>query len=198
MNTLWLWPATALVLGYLLGAIPFGLLLTRIAGAGDLRTIGSGNVGATNVLRTGRKGLAAVTLLLDVAKGAVAVLVARAIDPDYAVLGAAGAFLGHCYPLWLRFRGGKGVATYGGIALAIAWPVGLVFALVWIAGLALTRFSSVGGMAAAVSAPVMSAWLGEFEATALFIALTLIVLWKHGANIDRLMAGTEPRVGQPG
>ena len=198
MDTLWLWPATALVLGYLLGAIPFGLLLTRIAGAGDLRTIGSGNVGATNVLRTGRKGLAAATLLLDVAKGAVAVLVARAIDPDYAVLGAAGAFLGHCYPLWLRFRGGKGVATYGGIALAIAWPVGLVFALVWIAGLALTRFSSVGGMAAAVSAPVMSAWLGEFEATALFIALTLIVLWKHGANIDRLMAGTEPRVGQPG
>ena len=198
MNALWLWPATALVLSYLLGAIPFGLLLTRIAGAGDLRTIGSGNVGATNVLRTGRKGLAAATLLLDVSKGAVAVLVARAIDPDYAVLGAAGAFLGHCYPLWLRFRGGKGVATYGGIALAIAWPVGLVFALVWIAGLALTRFSSVGGMAAAVSAPVMSAWLGEFEATALFIALTLIVLWKHGANIDRLLAGTEPRVGQPG
>ena len=198
MDTLWLWPATALVLGYLLGAIPFGLLLTRIAGAGDLRTIGSGNVGATNVLRTGRKGLAAATLLLDVAKGAVAVLAARAIDPDYAVLGAAGAFLGHCYPLWLRFRGGKGVATYGGIALAIAWPVGLVFALVWIVGLALTRFSSVGGMAAAVSAPVLSAWLGEFEATALFIALTLIVLWKHGANIDRLMAGTEPRVGQPG
>ena len=193
---LWLWPTMALVLGYLLGAIPFGLLLTRIAGTGDLRQVGSGNIGATNVLRTGRKGLAAATLLLDVAKGSVAVIAARAIDADYAVLGAAGAFLGHCYPVWLRFRGGKGIATYGGIALAVAWPVGLIYAAVWIAMLALTRFSSAAGMAAAVSAPVASAWLGHFEATALFIAFTLIVLWKHRANIDRLMAGTEPRVGQ--
>ena len=188
----------ALMLGYLLGAIPFGLLLTRIAGAGDLRQVGSGNIGATNVLRTGRKGLAAATLLLDVAKGAVAVIAARAINPDYAVLGAAGAFLGHCYPVWLRFRGGKGIATYGGIALAIAWPVGLIYAAVWVAMLALTRFSSAAGVAAAASAPVASAWLGQFEATALFIAFTLIVLWKHRANVERLMAGTEPRVGQPG
>ena len=198
VDTVWLWPTMALVLGYLLGAIPFGLLLTRISGAGDLRQVGSGNIGATNVLRTGRKGLAAATLLLDVAKGAVAVIAARAINPDYAVLGAAGAFLGHCYPVWLRFRGGKGIATYGGIALAIAWPVGLIYAAVWVAMLALTRFSSAAGVAAAASAPVASAWLGQFEATALFIAFTLIVLWKHRANVERLMAGTEPRVGQPG
>jgi acyl phosphate:glycerol-3-phosphate acyltransferase len=196
VTAIWVLPLLALVLGYLLGAIPFGLILTRLAGGGDLRSIGSGNIGATNVLRTGRKGLAAATLFLDAAKGAAAVLVAQGIDPGYGALGAAGAFFGHCYPVWLRFRGGKGVATYAGIALALAWPAGLTFAIVWIAVLAITRYSSLGGIAAAVAAPVAAAWIGAFEATALFIALTLVVLWKHRANIERLLAGTEPRVGQ--
>ncbi|AYJ85979.1 glycerol-3-phosphate 1-O-acyltransferase [Sphingomonas paeninsulae] len=193
---LWTAPLAALVLGYLLGSIPFGLLLTRIGGAGDLRAIGSGNIGATNVLRTGRKGLAALTLLLDVAKGAAAVMVARWINPDYALLGGLAAFLGHCYPVWLRFHGGKGVATLLGIALALSWPVGLVYAGVWLTVLALFRYSSVGGMAAAVSAPVAAALWSEFEMAVLLLALMLIVLWKHRANIERLLSGDEPRVGQ--
>ena len=180
---------------YLLGAVPFGLLLTRMTGAGDLRAIGSGNIGATNVLRTGRKGLAAATLLLDAAKGAVAVLVAGAIDPVLMPLAGAAAFFGHCYPAWLRFRGGKGVATLLGIALALHWPVGLVFAAVWIAAMAVTRFSSVGGMAAAVATPVAAAMAQRFDLVLLFLALALMVLWKHRANLERLMAGTEPRIG---
>ncbi len=192
----WIAPAAALLLGYLLGAIPFGLILTRLAGGGDLRTVGSGNIGATNVLRTGRKGLAAATLLLDGAKGAAAVLLAQYINPDYGALGAAAAFFGHCYPVWLGFRGGKGVATYAGIALALLWPAGLVYAGVWIGALALTRYSSVGGIAAAVAAPVAAAWWGATEVAILFVALTLIVLWKHRDNIARLLGGTEPRVGQ--
>lgn len=196
MDAVWIAPATALLLGYLLGAIPFGLILTRLAGGGDLRVVGSGNIGATNVLRTGRKGLAAATLLLDGAKGAAAVLLAQYINPDYGALGAAAAFFGHCYPVWLRFKGGKGVATYVGIALVLTWPVGLVYAGVWLAVLAVSRYSSLSGMMAAISAPVAAAWWGEFEATALFIALTLVVLWKHRDNIGRLLAGTEPRVGQ--
>ena len=193
---LWLGPAAALVIGYLLGSIPFGLLLTRAFGAGDLRSIGSGNIGATNVLRTGRKGLAAATLILDAAKGAVAVFAASWIGPDYALMGGFAAFIGHCYPVWLRFRGGKGVATMLGIALAVAWPVGLVFAGVWLGALALFRYSSVGGMLAAVSAPVTAIVLGEFGPAVLFIALALLVLWKHRGNLQRLFAGTEPRVGQ--
>ena len=180
---------------YLLGAVPFGLLLTRMTGAGDLRAIGSGNIGATNVLRTGRKGLAAATLLLDAAKGAVAVLVAGAIDPMLMPLAGAAAFFGHCYPVWLRFRGGKGVATLLGIALALYWPIGLVFAVVWIAAMAVTRFSSVGGMAAAVATPVAAAMAQRFDLVLLFLALALIVLWKHRANLERLMDGTEPRIG---
>ncbi len=184
------------MLGYLLGAIPFGLLLTRFAGAGDLRAIGSGNIGATNVLRTGRKGLAAATLILDVAKGAAAVLLARWINPEYALLGGLAAFLGHCYPAWLRFHGGKGVATFLGIALALSWPVGLVYAAVWLTVLAVFRYSSVGGMAAAVSAPLAAALWSEFEMAILFLALCLIVLWKHRSNIERLLGGDEPRVGQ--
>ena len=195
MNAMWIAPLSALLIGYLLGAIPFGLILTRLGGAGDLRKIGSGNIGATNVLRTGHKGLAAATLLLDAAKGAAAVVLARAISPDYAVLGAVGAFLGHCYPLWLRFRGGKGVATLLGIALALLPVAGLVFALVWAGLLALTRYSSVAGMSAAVALPVTAATLGSFELVVLFLALALIVLWKHRGNIGRLLSGTEPRVG---
>jgi len=191
----WVASVLALLGGYLLGSIPFGLLLTRAAGAGDLRAIGSGNIGATNVLRTGRKGLAALTLLLDATKGAAAVLIAGAIAPDLAPLAATGAFFGHLYPLWLRFNGGKGVATMLGIVLALAWPAGLVFAGVWLAALALTRYSSVGGMAAAVSAPVAAAWWGDFANTLLFLAFALMVLWKHRANLKRLIGGTEPKVG---
>jgi acyl phosphate:glycerol-3-phosphate acyltransferase len=188
-------PGAALLFGYLLGSIPFGLLLTRMAGGGDLRAIGSGNIGATNVLRTGRKGLAALTLVLDAAKGALAVLLAQWLNPDWGLLGGLAAFLGHCYPIWLRFRGGKGVATYLGIVLALAWPVGLAFAIVWLAALALLRYSSVGGMAAAIAAPVTAAWLDDFRLVVLLIAMTLIVLWKHRANLERLLAGEEPRVG---
>jgi glycerol-3-phosphate acyltransferase PlsY len=193
---LWTAPLAALALGYLLGSIPFGLLLTRIGGAGDLRAIGSGNIGATNVLRTGRKGLAALTLLLDVAKGALAVVIARWIGPDFALLGGMAAFIGHCYPVWLRFHGGKGVATLLGIALALSWPVGLVYAGVWLSALALFRYSSVGGMAAAISAPVAASLWGKFEMAVLFLGVGLIVLWKHRANIERLLSGDEPQVGR--
>lgn len=193
---LWYPPAAALLLGYLLGSIPFGLLLARASGAGDLRKIGSGNIGATNVLRTGKKGIAAATLFLDMGKGAVAVLAGAMLFGSGGALAAgAGAFFGHCYPLWLKFRGGKGVATYLGIALALFWPVGLVFAAIWLTMLALFRYSSVGGMVAAISAPVSAAALQRFDLVPLFLGLTLILLWKHRANIMRLMTGTEPRVG---
>ena len=192
----WAGPVLALVLGYVLGSIPFGLLVTRFAGAGNLREIGSGNIGATNVLRTGRKDLAAATLFLDGAKGAVAVFLALAIwDWSAALLAATGAFFGHLYPVWLRFRGGKGVATFLGIALALHWPCGLIFAVVWLAAAGLTRYSSVGGMAAAISAPVASAAFGMFDLALLFLAFALMLLWKHRENLDRLLSGAEPRIG---
>ena len=192
---LWFAPLSALILGYFLGSIPFGLVLTRFAGAGDLRAIGSGNIGATNVLRTGRKGLAGATLFLDGAKGAAAVLIAEAIQPGLGAMAGMAAFLGHCYPVWLRFRGGKGVATMLGIALALSWQVGLVFAGVWLAALGLSRFSSVSGMAAAASAPIVATLIGRLDLTVLFLALALIVIWKHRANITRLRLGTEPKAG---
>ncbi|WP_298674175.1 glycerol-3-phosphate 1-O-acyltransferase PlsY [uncultured Sphingomonas sp.] len=191
----WVAPAAALLIGYLLGSIPFGVILTRLFGAGDLRAIGSGNIGATNVLRTGRKGLAAATLLLDLGKGAAAVLIVEALFPGDAALAAAGAFFGHCYPIWLAFRGGKGVATLMGIVLALHWQLGLVYAVVWLGLLALLRVSSLAGMAAAIAAPVTAAAFGWFDIVPLLIALALIVLWKHRANIARLLDGTEPRVG---
>ena len=191
----WIVPVSALLIGYLLGSIPFGLLLTRLTGAGDLRAIGSGNIGATNVLRTGRKGIAAATLLLDIGKGAAAVLIAGALLPGGAVLAAIGAFFGHLYPIWLRFRGGKGVATLMGIALALNPICGLVFALSWIGTLAMTRISSLGGMAAAIALPVAAAGIGDFELVVLLLALSLMVIWKHRENIERLLAGTEPRIG---
>ncbi len=195
--TEFMWPEAlgALLLGYLLGSIPFGVLLTRAAGAGDLRTIGSGNIGATNVLRTGRKGIAAATLLLDMGKGWAGVALAAAVFPGAAVLGAVGAFLGHCYPVWLRFRGGKGVATLMGILLALHWPSGLVYALLWIGLILALRLSSLAGMAAAASAPVSAAYFGRFELVLPLLGLALLVLWKHRTNIDRLLSGTEPRVG---
>ena len=193
---LWTMPLLALLLGYLLGSIPFGVILTRMGGAGDLRQVGSGNIGATNVLRTGRKGLAAATLLLDLAKGALAVWLVAWLSPDDAALAAAGAFLGHCYPVWLRFRGGKGVATLMGIVLALYWPLAVVYAVVWLGLLALVRISSLAGMVAAVSAPIAAAAFGRYDLVLLLLALALIVLWKHGANLERLLTGTEPRIGR--
>ena len=192
---LWVAPTLSLVLSYLLGSIPFGVILTRLGGAGDLRTIGSGNIGATNVLRTGRKGLAAATLLLDMAKGAVAVLLVASLFPGNALLAAAGAFIGHCYPVWLRFKGGKGVATLMGIVVALYWPLGLVYAVVWLGLLAGLRISSVAGMTAALSAPFAAALFGRFDLVLLLLALALIVLWKHRKNVERLFSGTEPRIG---
>ena len=198
VDVLWEMPALALALGYLLGSIPFGLILTRIFGAGDLRAIGSGNIGATNVLRTGRKGLAAATLLLDALKGAAAVWIGRELAPGGDLLGAAGAFFGHCYPVWLRFRGGKGVATFGGIAFGIWWGLGIGYLIVWFGVLLASRYSSLGGLAAALAAPVLAFWSGRPETGILFIALSLLIFWKHRENIGRLMTGAEPRIGSKG
>jgi glycerol-3-phosphate acyltransferase PlsY len=197
-------PLLSLLLGYALGSIPFGLILTRLAGAGDLRAIGSGNIGATNVLRTGRKSLAAATLILDMLKGTAAILLAHLWLPGTIAFAAIGAFLGHLFPIWLRFSGGKGVATFLGIILGfvlvegLPWAAALCFAVVWLAALGLTRISSVGGMAAAIAAPVAAAVLGRFDVALVFIGFALLVLWKHRANIARLIAGTEPRVGGNG
>ena len=194
-------PLLALLLGYLLGSITFGIVLTRLAGAGDLRSIGSGNIGATNVLRTGRKGLAAATLILDLLKGTAAVLLAERLFPGTAQLAAIGAFLGHLWPVWLKFRGGKGVATYLGLVLGFAclgdlsWIAPAIYAAVWIGTLALTRYSSAGGLAAAVAMPVTAAILERFDLGFLFLGFTLLVFWKHRENIGRLMRGTEPKVG---
>ncbi|WP_068076377.1 glycerol-3-phosphate 1-O-acyltransferase PlsY [Novosphingobium lentum] len=184
-----------LVAAYLLGSIPFGLILTRATGAGDLRSIGSGNIGATNVLRTGRKGLAAATLLLDMAKGLLAVVLVRALFPGLEALGAAGAVLGHCFPVWLGFRGGKGVATLMGVSLGLAWPIGLGYAAVWLGVLAVTRTSSLGGMLAAMSAPLVALATAHGDYAPVLAALAVLVLWLHRANIARLRAGTEPKVG---
>ncbi len=191
-------PLLALLLGYLLGSIPFGLILTRLGGAGDVRAIGSGNIGATNVLRTGRKGLAAATLLLDALKGAAAVLLVRLLfehPEQFEPLAAFGALIGHLYPLWLGFRGGKGVATFLGIAAALHWQVAIAAALVWVGALLVTRISSVGGMACALLAPVAAAALGRIDLALLLMGFALLVVWKHRANLGRLLAGTEPRVG---
>ena len=194
-------PLLAFALGYLLGSIPFGVILTKAAGAGDLRAIGSGNIGATNVLRTGRKGLAAATLILDMAKGAAAVILAAWLFPVAVQLAAIGAFLGHLAPVWLRFAGGKGVATYFGIVLGFAiadglgWAVPLAYAVAWLGMLGLTRYSSVGGLSAAAVMPAAAAVAGRLDLALLFLGFTLLVFWKHRANLARLFAGTEPRVG---
>lgn len=186
----------ALLLGYALGSVPFGLILTRLTGAGDLRAIGSGNIGATNVLRTGRKGLAAATLLLDMAKGLAAVLIAWRLWPEGAPYAALGAVLGHCFPVWLKFRGGKGVATLMGVSLGLAWPIGLAYAVVWLGMLAITRVSSLSGMSAAVAAPLVALAIGRAELAPVLTAVAVLVLWLHRANIARLRAGNEPKVGQ--
>jgi glycerol-3-phosphate acyltransferase PlsY len=188
-----------LALGYLLGSIPFGLILTRVAGLGDIRAIGSGNIGATNVLRTGRKGLAAATVLLDALKGTAAVLLAaRLLGPEPALAAALGAFLGHTFPVWLGFRGGKGVATYIGVLIALDWRAALVFALVWLVMAAGSRYSSLSALVASAATPLALWWFGRGDA-ALLMALLTVILWlKHRPNIARLLAGTEGRIGQKG
>jgi glycerol-3-phosphate acyltransferase PlsY len=184
------------VLAYLLGSVPFGVIITRVLGLGDLRSIGSGNIGATNVLRTGHKGAAAATLILDAAKGGVAVLVARAlVGADAAQVAGLCAFLGHLFPVWLGFKGGKGVATFLGTLLALAWPVGLAACATWAATAALTRYSSLSALVAAVLAPVWAMILGQGAMVALVILLAVLVVLRHTANIARLRAGTEPRIG---
>ena len=185
-----------LLLGYLLGSIPFGLLLTKASGGGDIRNIGSGNIGATNVLRTGRKGLAALTLLLDLLKGFVAVFIATHYLPGGAAFAAAGAFFGHLYPLWLGFKGGKGVATYAGIMFGLFWQGGVVYAIAWIGALVIFRISSLAGLLAALCAPIAAAYFGRYDLVALLVACTLIVFWKHRTNIENLLDGTEPRIGK--
>ena len=185
----------ALLVGYLLGSIPFGLLLTRFAGKGDIRGIGSGNIGATNVLRTGSKPLAAATLILDALKGAVAVMLAQTFWDDGIQFAAAGAMIGHLYPVWLKFKGGKGVATLLGI-IAPLMPVGAaIYALVWIGLLLTVRISSLAGMVAAASAPLSAAILDKDEFFPLMLGFALLVVWKHRPNIQRLLQGTEPKIG---
>lgn len=188
----------ALAFGYLLGSIPFGLLITRAAGLGDVRKIGSGNIGATNVLRTGNKGLAALTLLLDALKGTAAVLIAGRWGSELAIVAGLGAFLGHLYPVWLGFKGGKGVATYLGVLIGLAWIGALVFAIVWLAVAFATRYSSLAALVAAIAVPIALYFLGHVQVAGLFAVMSLIVLVKHRANIGRLMAGTESKIGAKG
>jgi len=191
----------AFALGYLLGSIPFGLLLTSAAGLGDVRAIGSGNIGATNVLRTGHKGLAALTLLLDGLKGTAAVLIGHELGAlgGVAILASymagLGAFLGHVFPVWLNFRGGKGVATYIGVLLGVSWPLGLAFIAVWIAVAVLTRYSSLSALVAALVVPIGALATGDRATAILAAILTALLLYKHRTNIRRLAAGEEPKIG---
>jgi acyl phosphate:glycerol-3-phosphate acyltransferase len=187
----------AFVIGYLLGSIPFGLILTRLAGTQDLRSIGSGNIGATNVLRTGRKGLAAATLLLDMLKGTAAVVTSGYLGgPGAAMLAGLGAFLGHIFPVWLKFRGGKGVAVYIGILLGLFWPAAIAFCLIWLAVAFASRYSSLAALVASLVTPLLLWWFGHLVLAALFAVLTLLLFFMHRENIQRLMAGTEGRIGQ--
>ncbi|AZO30552.1 glycerol-3-phosphate 1-O-acyltransferase PlsY [Mesorhizobium sp. M1B.F.Ca.ET.045.04.1.1] len=188
----------ALIFGYLLGSIPFGLLITRAAGLGDVRNIGSGNIGATNVLRTGNKALAAATLLLDALKGTAAALIAGHFSPDFGLLAGFAAFLGHLFPVWLGFRGGKGVATYLGVLLGLAWQGMLVFAVVWLAMAFLFRYSSLAALVAAVVVPIALYFISTPQIGGLFALMSLIVFIKHRANISRLLAGTEGKIGAKG
>lgn len=193
--------AGAAALGYLLGSIPFGLLLTRLSGLGDIRSIGSGNIGATNVLRTGHKGLAALTLLLDALKGTAAVLIGYRIGAAYgyavdgAVIAGFAAFIGHIFPVWLGFKGGKGVATYIGVIGGLAWPGALIFCGVWLATAYATRYSSASALAASIATPVALLALGHIIEAILALAMSALLLWKHSANIQRLLRGEEPKIG---
>src|SRR5882757_2353665 len=187
----------AIVIGYLLGSIPFGLLLTRFAGTQDLRSIGSGSIGATNVLRTGNKGLAAATLIGDMLKGTVAVLIAGYFGgPDAAMLAALAAFLGHLFPVWLNFNGGKGVATYIGVLLGLFWPAAVVFCVLWLATAATSRYSSLSALVASFITPIFLWWFGHPSLASLFAVLTLLLFYAHRENIKRLQAGTEGRIGE--
>jgi glycerol-3-phosphate acyltransferase PlsY len=186
----------AFLLGYLLGSIPFGLILTRLAGTQDLRSIGSGNIGATNVLRTGHKGLAAATLLLDMLKGTAAVVIAGTFDgPNAAMLAALGAFLGHLFPVWLKFKGGKGVAVYIGVLLGLFWPAALVFCVLWVATAFTSRYSSLSALVASFVTPIFLWWFGHPALASLFAVLTLLLFYMHRENIKRLQAGTEGKIG---
>ena len=187
----------AFVIGYLLGSIPFGLLLTRFAGTADLRSIGSGNIGATNVLRTGRKGLAAATLLLDMLKGTVAVLIAGSLGgPNAAMLAALGAFLGHLFPVWLKFRGGKGVAVYIGVLIGLIPQAAIVFCALWLATAVATRYSSLSALVASFVTPIFLWWFGHPALAALFAVLTALLFYMHRENIRRLRDGTEGKIGE--
>ena len=185
------------IIGYLLGSIPFGMVLAKLMGLGNLRDIGSGNIGATNVLRTGNKLAAALTLILDGGKGAVAVLAARAAGgEDVAQVAGLAAMIGHCYPVWLRFAGGKGVATFLGIVLALAWPVGVGCCLAWLVGALTSRISSMGALVSSLASVPLALVLGAGDAALLCAALAALIYWRHRANITRIKAGTEPKIGQ--
>ena len=187
----------AFLIGYIFGSIPFGLILTRFAGTPDLRSIGSGNIGATNVLRTGRKGLAAATLLLDALKGTVAVVVAGSLSgPNAAMLAALGAFLGHLFPVWLKFRGGKGVAVYIGVLIGLFWPAAIAFCVVWLATAFTSRYSSLSALVASVVTPLFLWGFGQPALAAMSAVLTLLLFYMHRANIARLRAGTEGKIGE--
>ncbi|HBM88913.1 MAG: glycerol-3-phosphate 1-O-acyltransferase PlsY [Parvibaculaceae bacterium] len=188
--------AAALAVGYLLGSIPFGLIITRFAGLGDIRDIGSGNIGATNALRTGNKWVAGGTFLGDMAKGAAAVLLARQFGPDLAVIAAFGALVGHLFPVWLRFKGGKGISTYIGILLALAWPVGLLFCATWLVVALIFRMSSLSALVASLLSPVYFVWVDQWQMVELSVLLVILVFYAHRENIQRLLSGTEPRIGQ--
>ena len=192
------YPVLALVAGYLCGSIPFGLLLTRAAGLGDVRKIGSGNIGATNVLRTGNKGLAAATLVLDALKGLLPALIAARYGATLGALAGFGAFIGHLFPVWLGFKGGKGVATYLGVLIGLAWNVALIFAAVWLLVALLFRYSSLAALTACVAVPVALAVLGRYEFALAFAAMSVLVFYRHSANIARLRAGTEGKIGAKG
>ena len=187
----------AFVVGYLLGSIPFGLILTRLAGTEDLRSIGSGNIGATNVLRTGKKSLAAATLLGDMLKGTAAVIIAGTLwGPNAAMLAGLGAFLGHLFPIWLQFKGGKGIATYIGVLLGLFWPAAAMFGAIWLATAFTTRYSSLSSLVACFVTPIFLWFFGHPALASLFAVMTLISFWTHRENIKRLQAGTEGKIGQ--
>lgn len=191
-------PVLALIAGYLCGSIPFGLLLTRAAGLGDVRKIGSGNIGATNVLRTGNKGLAAATLVLDALKGTIPAAVALRYGPEAGAIAGFGALLGHLFPVWLGFKGGKGVATYLGVLIGLSWKVALIFAVIWLAMAFIFRYSSLAALTTCVAVPVALYLTGQPQFALAFLAMSALVFYKHRANIERLMAGTESRIGAKG
>lgn len=185
----------ALLFGYVLGSIPFGLILTRLAGLGDVRSIGSGNIGATNVLRTGNKKLAAATLLSDMAKGLIAVLIAKQFGLEAGILAGIGAFLGHCFPIWLKFKGGKGVATFVGVMAGLLWQAALVFVVIWLLTAALSRYSSLAALIATLGASIASFWLGNIQIFGTLILLTILTWLFHRENISRLLSGQESKIG---